>query len=140
MRLDRIDQMSEVMRAMFDKEYQAISGLLVEETSLRKKLRQLEIQISQNRKLCSKDTRIQSVGAQFLWQGWTTRTHRQLNTELAQVMARKLVAMDRVRIAFGRQQAIEMMQVSERRLLKKRQSLRQSQVLLSLGVPSRMIT
>ena len=132
MRLDRIDKMSDVMRAMFDKEFRAISVILAEESSLRNKLHQLEVQINQNRDVCQNDLKLQAVGAQLLWQGWTTRTHRQLNTELAQVLARKLVSMDRVRLAFGRQQAVEMMQLTERQMLRKKRATLQNQALMAL--------
>jgi hypothetical protein len=125
--------MSEVMRVLYDREFRAISSILVEETKIRGNLTQLEAQISRNRGACASDQMLLSVGAQLLWQGWTTRTHRQLNTELAQVMAKKLVALDRVRVAFGRQRAVEMMMSAERRALKDRRIKQRDADLLSLG-------
>ena len=133
MRLARIDQMSDVMRVLYDREFRAISSILVEESKMRSNLTRLEAQISRNRGACANDQMLLSVGAQLLWQGWTTRTHRQLNTELAQVMARKLVALDRVRIAFGRQRAVEMMMSAERRALKDRRVRQRDTHLLNLG-------
>lgn len=133
MRLDRVDQMSEVMRVLYEKEYRAIGAILAEEAELRSKLTQLERQVALNREAGKNSHAIQAVGAQLLWQGWTTRTHRQLNTELAQVMARKLVAMDRVRIAFGRQRAVDMLQSGERSAQRKRRIKQQESSLLALN-------
>ena len=133
MRLDSIGQMSDVMRAIYDREFRAIGPVLAEESNLRSKLAQLDAQIAANQETDTHNHALNAVGARILWQGWTTRTRRQLNTELAQVMARKLIAMDRVRIAFGRQRAVEMMASSKRRDLKKRRTRQQENNLLSLG-------
>ena len=133
MRLDGIDQMSEVMRALYDREFRAIAAILSEESELRGQLHRLTEQVSQNREACTNNHMIQAVGAQLLWQGWTTRMHRRLNTELAQVMARKLVAMDRIRIAFGRQRAVEMMQSFEQIKARTRRIRRQEINLHSLN-------
>lgn len=125
MRLDRIDQMSAVMNALYDKEFRAISAILVQESELRGKLNQLDEQISLNRKACNNSHMLHAVGTQVLWQGWTTRTRHQLNTELARIMATKLTALDRVRVAFGRQRAVEMMQSTARREIRKRRARKQ---------------
>jgi hypothetical protein len=133
MRLDRVGQLSGAMRALFAKEHRKISAILEKESGLRNKLVQLESQVAQNRDACANSYQLHAVGAQLLWQGWTTRTHRQLNTELAQVMSEKLVAMERVRVAFGRQQAVEMMQTAELRASRIRQSRKRDQNLVSQG-------
>ena len=133
MRLDQIDQMSEVMRALYDREFRAISAILTEESTLRGKLAQLDAQIAANQDKCANAHALNVVGAQILWQGWTTRTRRQLNAELAQVMARKLVAIDRVRTAFGRQRAVEMMMATKRLNQRKHRNRQRDNNLLSLG-------
>lgn len=125
--------MSEVMRALYDKEFRAIGAILAEEAQLRSKLRRLDEQIVQNRVICNNSHMLQAVGAQLLWQGWTTRTGRQLNTELAQVVAKKLMAMDRVRVAFGRKHAIEMIQASERKKLTKHRITQREIALLTVN-------
>jgi len=109
MRLAKLDQMSMVMRVLYNREFQTISSILTEETAIRGALAQLEAQISHNIETSAGNYKLQAVGAQLLWQSWTARTQSRLNTELAQVMSKKLVALDRVRIAFGRQRAVEMM-------------------------------
>lgn len=99
--------MLKVTEALYMREFQKIRSILEEETTLRQKLAQLDTQIADNQTAIRNDHTMKTVGADMLWQGWVTRTRRNLNTELAQVMARKLVAMDGVRQAFGRQQAVE---------------------------------
>jgi len=124
MRLDRVSQMSEVMRALYDREFQAIAAILTRESELRGNLRRLDELIARNRETDANSHMLNTVGARLLWQGWTTRTRTQLNTELAQVMAKKLVAMDRIRIAFGRKRAVELM-ISADKDEKKRRITRQ---------------
>ena len=46
------------------------------------------------------------TGTDVLWQGWESSTRRQLNTELARLRAQKLTALDALRAAFGRKQAV----------------------------------
>jgi len=133
MRLDKLSQMSDVMRALYDREFRVIAAILAEESDLRGKLNQLDAQIADNLELGDNALSLNVVGAQFLWQGWTSRTRRQLNGDLAQVMAKKLVAMDRVRIAFGRQRAVEMMMTTEQVALKQRRAKQRDINLLSLG-------
>lgn len=133
MRLDKIDQMSAVMRALYDREFRAIAAILAEEAGLREKLNRLDEQIAQNRDACANGHMMQAVGAQLLWQGWTIRTRGQLNTELAQVMAKKIVSMDRVRVAFGRQRAVEMMQSAAVTELRKSRAKQQEINLLALS-------
>jgi hypothetical protein len=127
MRLDKIGQLSAVLRAQYDKEHRAIADILTQESGLRKQLRQLDEQVAQNREDCKNYHELQAVGAHLSWQSWTTKTRLQLNTELAQVMVKKLVAMDQVRLAFGRQRAVEIMQSTEhhermKRYIKRRNS------------------
>ncbi len=133
MRLDKLNQMSDVMRALYDREFRAIATILAEESDLRGKLNQLDAQVADNLKVDDNALSLNVVGAQLLWQGWTSRTRRQLNGDLAQVMAKKLVAMDRVRIAFGRQRAVEMMMTTEQRARKHRRAKQRDINLLSLG-------
>lgn len=133
MRLDKLSQMSDVMRALYDREFRAIAAILAEESDLRSKLAQLDAQVADNLDVGDNALSLNVVGAQLLWQGWTSRTRRQLNSDLAQVMAKKLVAMDRVRVAFGRQRAVEMMMATKQRAQQQRRAKQREINLLSLG-------
>ena len=46
------------------------------------------------------------TGADVLWNGWESATRRQLNMELARLRAQKLSALEALRHAFGRKQAV----------------------------------
>jgi hypothetical protein len=121
------------MRALYDREFRVIAAILAEESDLRGKLNQLDAQVADNLDVGDNALSLNVVGAQLLWQGWTSRTRRHLNGDLAQIMAKKLVAMDRVRIAFGRQRAVEMMMVTEQRTRKHRRAKQRDINLLSRG-------
>lgn len=119
MKQTKLDQMSRVTEAVYLSEFQKVKGILSDEARLRRDLAQLETQARQERQTLQDDVPMQSLGADVLWQAWLTRTQRQLNMELAQVMARKLTAMGRVRTAFGRQNAVHSMLETERKEAKK---------------------
>lgn len=113
MRQDKISQMAAATQALYLREYRNVGTLLAEEAELRAKLSRLDTRIAQNRNAEADNPMMRAVGADILWQGWTTRARRQLNIELAQILARKSAVMDRVRVAFGRQQAVEFLRAAE---------------------------
>lgn len=104
-----LDQMAAAAQAIYLREHHKIQDVLSTEARLRQSLARLDAQAEQARRQTPTDHSMRAVGADILWQGWVTRTRKQLNIELAQVMALKLTAMDRIRIAFGRRQAIRRM-------------------------------
>lgn len=132
MRHDKINQMAAATQALYLKEYRKIGTILVEEAELRAKLARLDARIAQNKGAAIDNHMMRAVGADLLWQGWTTRTRRQLNIELAQVLARKSAVMDRVRVAFGRQQAVEFLRSADLSERKKRITRRFSDSMLQM--------
>lgn len=113
MKHSKINQMAAATQALYLKEYRNIGTILVEEADLRAKLARLDARIDQNKAAEAENHMMRAIGADLLWQGWTTRTRRQLNIELAQILARKSAVMDRIRVAFGRQQAVEFLRNAE---------------------------
>ena len=107
MRKKQLHQLAKVSRAQYLRELARIREILDRETALRGQLLRLAQQAERARRDHAADPAMQSLGADMAWQGWLGRSRRRLNTELAQVMARKLVAMDSVRNAFGREQAVQ---------------------------------
>ncbi len=132
MRQDKIDQMAAVTEALYLKEFRCIGSILSDEAELRGKLTRLDAQVAMNRKVSVDLHAMRVLGADLLWQGWTTRTRRQLNIELAQVLARKSAVMERVRLAFGRQQAVKFLQGVERADRRKRITKRFEEGLIRL--------
>jgi len=111
----KLDQMAAVTQAQYLREHAKIKPILDAEADLRGKLAKLDAQMKETRQQGEQDHAMRALGADLLWQGWHSRTRRQLNIELAQVTARKLMAMDKVRKAFGRKHAVETMADQERK-------------------------
>ncbi len=109
MKLQKIDQMRKVTEAKYLCEFQKIKGILDEETRLRRELAKLKTQAATGRRDVNDQTSMQTIGADILWQGWVARTQRNINIELSRVLAKKLTAMGKVRKAFGRKHAVEIM-------------------------------
>lgn len=130
MKQNKLNQMCQVTEAVYLNEFQKVEGILSEEARLRRDLAQLEAQSLQARQKLQDDVPMQTIGADVLWQAWLTRTQRQLNMELAQVMARKLSAMGRVRSAFGRQNAVQSMQETHQREIRKAMQKKAAEKLL----------
>ena len=109
MKTDKLAQLAQVTDALSLREYEAIRPILAREAELRRDLARLTALAEQARRQEADAFAMRTVGADLLWQGWVTRTRRQLNIELATVMARKIEALKRARKAFGRQQAVASM-------------------------------
>lgn len=104
-----LQQMKSVTEAQYLQEHARIKPVLDAEAALRGKLAQLDRQVKEAREQANGDLAMKSLGADLLWQGWHNRMKRQLNIELAQATAKKLMAMDRLRKSFGRKHAVQTM-------------------------------
>ena len=112
---DELARMAEVTEALYLREYRQIAALLDEERRLRGQLARLDGQVAEaNATLAGGAAAMQAMGAEVLWQAWAGRSRRQLNIELAAVRSRKLAAMDGLRRAFGRQEAVAAMREDDR--------------------------
>ena len=105
----KVTQMSRVTDALYLKEFQKIRHILERENELRASLTRLSEQVAQAQTQQTEAFAMQTIGADLLWQGWVTRTRRQLNIELAQVLAQKMRAISEAQRAFGKQQAVKSM-------------------------------
>lgn len=113
-----LQQMAAVTEAQYLKEHAKIKPVLDQEARLRGQLSKLDHQVKAARADIDQDHAMKALGADLLWQGWHVRTRRTLNVELAQVTAKKLMAMDRLRKTFGRKTAVSDMADAERKRLK----------------------
>jgi hypothetical protein len=109
-----LQQMAAVTEAQYLREHAKIKPILDHEARLRGQLSKLEEQVSSARQDVDKDIPMKTLGADLLWQGWHTGARRNLNMQLAQVTARKLMAMDRLRKTFGRKTAVGDMAQTEK--------------------------
>ncbi|MDA7964361.1 hypothetical protein [Ruegeria sp.] len=103
----RISDLAEATEADFQKEYQELRPLLQKEAQLQAQLVRLDAQLAQVKADSIQTEGYHVTGGDMLWHGWESATRRQLNMELAQVRAQKLAAMEGLRKAFGRKQAVE---------------------------------
>ncbi|OED48577.1 hypothetical protein [Leisingera sp. S232] len=118
MKQKMLDQMAAVTAAQYMQEHAKIQPALAREAELRGQLARLNDQVQATRALTDGDHALKALGADLLWQGWHTRTRRQLNMDLAKATAQKLRMMDELRKAFGRKQAVETMAAAERKRCK----------------------
>lgn len=113
-----LKQMAAVTEAQYLREHARIKPVLDHEARLRGQIQKLSDQVQQSRAETDDDLRMRALGADLLWEGWHQRTRKQLNMELAQVTAKKLMAMDRLRRTFGRKTAVSDMAKTEQKRLK----------------------
>ncbi len=113
-KLAMLEQMAAVTEAQYLKEHAKIKPILDHEARLRGQLTTLEAQVREARAEADGDMPMKALGADLLWEGWHLSTRRNLNMQLAQVTARKLMAMDRLRKTFGRKTAVSDMEKAEK--------------------------
>lgn len=117
----KMQQLVQATHAIYLREFEKIKAILQEESSVRGALAKLDQHDAQTREA---NPTMQALGADLAWRGWIERKKRELNIELAQIMARKLNAMDKVRGAFGRKHAVQKLIEAEEAKLKKKAQLK----------------
>lgn len=117
-KMEMLRQMAAVTEAQYLKEHAKIKPILDQEARLRGQLAKLDTQVKDARHMADTDVPMKALGADLLWEGWHIKTRRNLNAQLAQVTARKLMAMDRLRRTFGRKTAVADMEAQEAKRLK----------------------
>ncbi len=123
-------QTVQVTEALYLREHEAIKEILQQEAEIRAQLARLDAQVAQAAARPQQTHSVRMVGADILWRGWESKTRRQLHTQLAQVHARKLGAMEQLRKAFGRKDAMETLHKLEHaKQLQRRQTRRQNSLL-----------
>lgn len=125
-------QMAAVTEAQYLKEHAKIKPILDQEARLRGQLNKLSEQVQAARAQVDQDVPMKALGADLLWQGWHIKARRDINSQLAQVTARKLMAMDRLRRTFGRKTAVAEMEKTEALRLKEAKAKALEQRLLQL--------
>lgn len=107
MNREKLADLERATDAVFQKHHQALRPVLEAEARLQQQLSALDRQVTQVRSDSAETDGYRVTGTDILWNGWESATRRLLNTELARVRARKLDAMEQLKTAFGRKQAIE---------------------------------
>ncbi len=107
MKRHKLPALKSVTEAVYQSEYQKLRPVLEAEARVQAQLARLDAQVVQTRQDSAVTDGYQITGTDVLWNGWEAATRRQLNMELARCRAQKLAAMQQLRQAFGRKQAVE---------------------------------
>lgn len=106
MRQPDFSNLCAVTEAAFQREYQHLRPVLQREAQLRRQLALLDQQLAEVRHHTTGSDGYRVTGTDILWQSWESASRRQLNIELARTRAQKLNALEKLRTAFGRKQAV----------------------------------
>ncbi|CUK02995.1 hypothetical protein RUE5091_02439 [Ruegeria denitrificans] len=116
-----LSDLKKITEAVFQKEYNALRPLLETEAHVQQQLARLDAQVLQSRHDSASAEGYCVTGTDVLWSGWESATRRQLNMELARIRAQKLSAMDALRAAFGRKQAVTNLSAAQKEAHKRAQ-------------------
>lgn len=95
--LTQIQRLSDIK---YRQQQESFARLMMQENRLRSALKKLDTQLAESR--ASGDTPQRAIGADVLWQAWIGRKKRELNMQLAQVLAIKERHIAQVRKAYGK--------------------------------------
>jgi hypothetical protein len=98
--LTDLAMMQKLVEVKYRQQQESFARLMEQERRLRQSLRQLDEQMIESRQ--SGDAPQKALGADVLWQAWIGRKKRELNMQLAQVLAVKERHVAQVRHAYGK--------------------------------------
>lgn len=98
--INDLTMMQKLVEVKYRQEQESFARLMTQENRLRASLRQLDLQLEDSRK-CA-DAEQKAIGADVLWQAWVGRKKRELNMQLAQVLAVKERHIAQVRKTYGK--------------------------------------
>ncbi len=84
----------------YRQQQESFGRLMAQENRLRRSLLQLDEHLAASRS--SEDVQQKAIGADVLWQAWIGRNKRELNMQLAQILAVKERHIAQVRTAYGK--------------------------------------
>lgn len=98
--INDLAMMQKLVEVKYRQEQESFARLMTQENILRASLRRLDLQLEDSRK-CA-DAEQKAIGADVLWQAWVGRKKRELNMQLAQVLAVKERHIAQVRKTYGK--------------------------------------
>ena len=108
MKPEHLKPICDVAHALYLSELAKVRTLVEQEMRVRSTLHKLNEQASLQIKISDPpDAAMRSLGADLVWSEFIARNRRQLNGELAAIVAQKLTQMNMVRLTFGRYTAID---------------------------------
>jgi len=98
--LSDIEMMRALVGVKYRQQQESFSRLMAQENKLRASLRKLDAHLAESRS--STDAPQKAIGADVIWQTWVGRKKREINIQLAQVLAVKERHIAQVRQAYGK--------------------------------------
>jgi hypothetical protein len=98
--LSDIEMMRVLVGIKYRQQQESFSHLIAQETKLRSSLTKLDTHMEQSRS--NTDAPQKAIGADVIWQTWVGRKKREINMQLAQVLAVKERHIAQVRHAYGK--------------------------------------
>jgi hypothetical protein len=95
-----LTSMKKLVDIKYRQQQESFARFLIQENRIRSALTQLDVQFIQNR--ATEDVLHKAIGADVLWQAWHSRKKRELNLQLAQILAVKERHVAQVRKAYGK--------------------------------------
>lgn len=123
--LKRMRALKMLTAAQFSRVQSQLAGLTAKENRLRDNLAQL---VNDKRKTAERSDLsdvARAAGADIRWHKWVDERRAVINIELAQVLSRKLECQRKLRRAFGKDQALDVLVQKQQVLLVRRQAQRQ---------------
>lgn len=106
--MKKLSELAMLTEAKYHHDKFALLPILEQENKLRAELAKLEEHSQLGRRLDYNDTsEIHALGADILWLKWIERSQKNLNIELAKVLAQKEKYLAEVRKSFGKNQAAQ---------------------------------
>jgi hypothetical protein len=110
MRGQDLRKLATLAELLYQRDLQALGRISAEEAQLRGRLDQLERQARQAVTDAADLSALRSLGAETLWQDWALRRRAELNSELARIRLRREHAVARLRLSFGKREALASLQ------------------------------
>jgi hypothetical protein len=98
--LSDIEMMCMLVGLKYRQQQESFARLMAQENRLRASLAQLDDHMAKSRS--SNDTLQKAIGADVIWQAWIGQKKREINMQLAQVLAVKERHIAQVRHAYGK--------------------------------------
>lgn len=99
-KLSDLDMMRKLVDVKYRQQQESFARLMIQENRLRSSLHQLDEHLRNSRS--SEDTSQKAIGADVVWQAWVGRKKRELNMQLAQILAMKEQHIEQVHKAYGK--------------------------------------
>lgn len=102
-----LEQLKTLSELKYQHSQQELSGLLARENTLRSELTRLRTLTHDTQSQPPEQAQMRMIGGDVIWLKWLGQAQRNLNIELAQVLAQKEALMERHRRAHGRKMVAE---------------------------------